>query len=191
MYLYFEDQSRYLFILDQKHIPHGDRIIKTYASETDPRIKLNNPNLAVFEISDSPFSNEIFTYTGRETYSGIQIEEIIKNLRINDLGKRITRALFRFSNRPDLEFCQTAMSIIKDGNWLIDHPLGDIDGLNLAANIPESRTRAIHLDIFMPRSLERLDNLIHFSDPEHLVSMREGLRLKGFELSLRNRRESE
>jgi hypothetical protein len=185
MYLYFENYSHYLFMLDQKGTPHGDKIIKVYAAEADPRIRLGKPKLAVVESPDHPFSTEIFVYPGRETYTGVQIEEMINRLNLNEIGIRIVRALFRFSNRPDLEFCQAGMAIKNDRGWLIDNPLQDIDGLNQSTRSADIKSLVLHLDIFVPESLRRLDQLIHLNDPEHLVEIRDGLKLKGLDRGMK------
>jgi hypothetical protein len=182
MFLYFEDYSSWLSILDKKGILHGGNIIKVYALQEDPRILLGNPRLAVIESNDHPFANELFSYNGRESYTGKQIEELIGGLHINDIGTTVVRALFRFSNRDDLQFCQVGMGIKNhDGGWLINTPLQDIDGLEQASRQPGSRSLSIHLDVFVPESLQRLDALIGFHDPEHLVGMRDGLKLKGLD----------
>jgi hypothetical protein len=184
MFLYFEDYSQFIPTLNLKNLPHGNKIIKVYPSDLDPRLVLGKPDIAVIKSEDQPLSDETFIYPDREIYKGYQIESKIIELNLNQLGMRAVRSLFRFSNRADLGFCQTAMNIKRDGMWLIDHPLDDIDGIPQAVMNPEKRSLAIHLDIFMPESLRRLDRLIGWQNSEHLVTNREGFRLKCLEPQL-------
>ncbi len=46
------------------------------------------------------------------------------------------------------------------GEWLINHPLQDLDGLENAVKNPEGSSHQIHLDIFLPQSLDKLFQLI-------------------------------
>lgn len=185
MYLYFEDATKFLFMLDQKGIPHGDRIVKVFASENDPRVRILRKGLVIIESPHYSLDQEKFSYGQRGVYEGGDIESMIGAFGLNSLGQEIVRSLFRFSNRPDLGFCQAGMALTVDGKWLINNPLGDIDGIDQACHSPETRTLSIHLDIFVPESLQRLDKLVGFGNKDHLVTMREGLILKGLDRNSR------
>lgn len=172
MYLRFEDWSTYLYILDNKGIPHGDRIIKVFASLEDPR-EISDKKTLTVEMSDgSAFKpSECFDYGERGSYSGKDLEEYLEEKKLPPEAKEVVRALFRFSNRPDLRFCQTGMSIYdNEGKPVINHPMEDMDGIR---NFHLGRATAydqIHLDIFNPQSLEHLEQLIQFSNPEHILA---------------------
>jgi hypothetical protein len=178
LYLYFEDWSHYIFQLDEKGIEHGNKIIKAYTSPVDPRVKLNDANLKVAEMDDSALHSEIFGYQERGVFTGSDIENHITNL--NEFAKRSVRALFRFANREDLQFCQTGMQMKKaDGQWLIDHPIKDIDSIDFAEKFPTKRSATIHLDIFNKNSLVRLAHILDLSPTsKELVYWRNGMVLK-------------
>lgn len=154
IYLYFEDATQFLFLLDYKQIAHGDRIIKVFPSPFDPRIRLNDPNLKVIEEDDSPLFDLTFRYKDRGTYTGVQIEE--EMTLFHGFARRGLRALFRFSNRENLRFCQTGMRIKRKGEWLIDHPFKEMDIPEIDPQLVMFPSEQIHLDIFNRWSLKRL-----------------------------------
>lgn len=189
MYLHFEDWSNQLFLnqLKAKGIPHGEKIIKVFASVDDPRIILRKPDLVALEISGKPFpKDEIFDYGERGKYSGKMLEEKLLGINLSDFGKEVIRSLFRFANQEG--FTQTAMEIMIDGNWLIEHPLGDIDGIDIAKRYSD-REKAIHLDIFLPQSLEHLREILDFTNPEKIANMLEGQRSRTKKEGLSQERE--
>lgn len=176
MFIHFEDWSSPIFLnqLTTKNIPHGDKIIKVFASDENPNTIFKKPGLVVLEMDDSPFSSEeAYDYGDRGRYSGTQLEKKLAGYGLNDFGKRTMRALFRFSNQEG--FCQAAMETKVDDKWLIDHPFGDIDGITNAITNP-ARENSIHLDIFFPSSLERLKSIVNFDKPDATVPMIEGTR---------------
>ncbi len=177
IFLYFEDWSQFTFMLDGKGIEHGGRVIKVYASPNDPREQLGDRNIKVIEVDDSPLNNIAFSYEKRGWVFG---EEIEKNINpLSEFGKRTVRGLLRFSNREDLQFCQTGMKMKKSEGWLIDHPLEDIDGIEMSLQFPETRGATIHLDIFNKESLEKLAAIIDISpNSKELVDVRMGKELK-------------
>ncbi len=177
-YLYFEDWSQFIFQLDSKGIKHGNKIIKVYTSPIDPRTKLNDPNLKVIETEDSQLTDETFAYGERGLYKGSEIENHMQGL--NEAAKNSARALFRFANRENLQFCQAGMSLKKpDGTWLINHPIEDIDSIEPAKLSPEKRSATIHLDIFVQDSLDKLAKLVDISpNSKELLDARRGNTLK-------------
>ncbi len=170
MYLRLEDWSLEFFLsrLEEKGLKHGGHIIKVYASEVDPRTKdmYGRETVAVVEIDDSPFrEDEIFNYEGRGTYTGVQLNQRLGELGLNEDAKKRMRALFRFANLPETGFTREAMQLRNtEGNWLIDHPFGDIDGVSRAVQLPEKYSATVHLDIFVPTSLEKLARLLGVDD---------------------------
>lgn len=177
MYLYFGDWSAYLPSLDSRGIPHGGRIIKTYTSLLDPREVLSKSALTVVEGNDTPFRvDEIFDYPDRRTYLGSELEVDLANFTQDELGRRIIRSLLRFAHHPEREFVQYAMGMKFEGEWFIDHPFKDLH----FPVFKEGDTRAsasIHLDVFMPPSLENMRKVVDFDNPDVLVSPREALGL--------------
>jgi hypothetical protein len=174
LFLYFEDATQFVSILNSKGIKNGGRIIKVFTSPFDPRVRLEKPSLKVIETDDSSLQDMTFEYKHRGTYLGSDIEQEIAHLR--PYPQRSVRALFRFSNRKELQFCQTGMGMKVRGGWLISHPLQEIDGISQSINSPDSRSATIHLDIFNRGSLWRLRHILNFSkDSGELVDfLREG-----------------
>lgn len=170
MYLFFSDWSSFTGTLDRKGIPHGGRIIKAYGLFQDPREVFNKPQLIVINQKDSRFDdNEIFRYSFRGVYTGSNLEDHLDNLRLPEEDRRRTRALFRLANREGLEFCQFAMGIRVNNQWLIEHPLHDLHGVKESQSNPEFWGRRIHLDIFADESLQRLKTVVDFNNPELLA----------------------
>ncbi|GEM_PF-2245192 len=162
MNLYFSDWSGFLNQLSNKGILHGGRIIKVYATEKDPREVLGRPNLFILQSDGEPFTkDEIFSYPERESYKGTDLEEEMIKIGLTEDPKKHLRALFRFANRKDLEACQYAMSVKENGAWRFKHPFEDLDGIDTAIRSPQRRSAAIHLDIFSPRSLQRLRGIVN------------------------------
>jgi hypothetical protein len=176
MHVHFQNWSeRYLLeSLEKRNLPHGNRIIKVFATAEDPRAALGRSALTVIPGDPQPFSDqETYSYPGRQSYSGPELEGKLADTGLEELGVRTTRALFRFSNQHG--FCQAAMAAKSGEDWLIDHPFGDIDGLGIAAQHPK-RQRMIHLDIFFPGSLNALSSVVDYEDPQLVLNMREGVR---------------
>jgi hypothetical protein len=178
MYLRFEDWTLPLFLnaLDKKGLPHANRIIKIYSSEQDPRQVLGRSALTVIEKPGEKFSDkDEFAYTDRESYSGSDLEDKLSEYRFGEVGKKVTRSLFRFSNA--LGFCQAAMAARRpDGEWIVKHPFRDIDGLELACRSLR-REYAIHLDIFFPDSIVSLGQIVDIDNPDNLINLRESAKL--------------
>jgi hypothetical protein len=180
MYIYFEDWSEFLGFI-RKDLPHGEKIIKVYASPEHPKSKYGRDDMAVVEVDDTSLrDDEIFCYEGRGEYSGADLEKILDEKRFSDEAKRRIRALFRFDNQENTRFAQEAMATkTPEGDWIIDHPLEDLDG------VMEKRTEivldgsALHLDIFFAVSLQRLFEVIGYSQegqivhPERIISREE------------------
>ena len=178
MYLYFGDWSAYLPSLDRRGIPHGGRIIKTYTSLLDPREVLSSPKLTIMEGEVTPFRiNEVFDYPQRKTYQGPELENDLANFTQDELGRRVIRSLLRFAHHPERAFVQYAMGMKIEGEWFIDHPFKDLhfpDGLEGSVNI--------HLDVFMPPSLEKMRKIVNFDDPDVLVTPRQTRELSKFNI---------
>jgi hypothetical protein len=177
IFLYFEDWSQFTFMLEQKGIEHGGRIIKVYTAPFDPRQHLGKPNLKVIESDDSSLLDARFSYKDRGTFSGAEIEQ--KIARLDTFPARSVRGLLRFSNREDLLFCQTGMGMKKDGKWLIDHPLEDIDGLLEFPLLTNLKAATIHLDIFNSGSIDRLSKILNITPgSSEMLDPKAGLLLK-------------
>jgi len=178
MYIHFEDWSEPLFVemLDKKGLPHDGRIIKVFADVDDPRVKFEQSGLTVIEGNSAAFSTEeSFDYGERGAYSGPQLEETLAAFDLDETGEFSIRSLFRFSN--EFGFCQAAMSARKEGQWLIDHPFGDLDGVANATSNP-ARSHGIHLDIFFPDSIVALREVVDFDDPTRVLDPMKAVRLR-------------
>ena len=178
MYLHFEDWSERILLdeLDRKGLRHADKIIKVMASGQDPRITLGKSALTVVSGDGAIFrSDEAYDYPGRETYTGKKLEKTLGSFSLSERGNQAVRALFRFSNQHG--FCQAAMLARTEQGWLIDHPFGDIDGIEAAQRQP-IREASIHLDIFFPESIAVITSVVDISNPDAILSFREGLRFQ-------------
>lgn len=176
MYLYFEDYSHFLGYLDDRNMPHGNAIIKVLASPVNPQII--NSDVTVLEARDDIFAHgEHYKYGDRGTYTGWDIERQLTDFGISSQGKRIARALFRFANAEETQFTQSAMRLTRDDDWLINHPLLDIDGINPKKYRPD-RDFSLHLDIFLEGSLERLRKIVDYQQPQVLLGLQEGLEFR-------------
>src|SRR3989344_505719 len=175
--LHFEDWTNDLTIatLDQKGLPHVGRVIKVFATKSDPRGVYRRPDLRVLPVPDEEFSfSEQYDYPNRN-YNGHELEADLNRLSLDDVGKRTVRALFRFANSPEMRFCQRAMMATRpDGTWLIDHPFADIDGIVQAEKDPK-RTNAIHLDVFLPQSIQALRKIVDLKNSLQILPAHEGL----------------
>jgi hypothetical protein len=180
MYVHFQDwsEARLLQSLDERRLPHGDRIIKVMTSEVDPRVALGRSALTVVESGGGVFdADETFAYAQRRTYSGDELEEGLAKYGLGEVGQRTVRGLFRFSHNAG--FCQAAMMAKKPipsrNEWLIRHPFEHMDGIEAAQRLP-AREGLIHLDIFFPRSLEDLRRVVDYDDETALVGSMEWIR---------------
>ena len=80
LFLYFEDWSQFLPMLDHRGISHGNQIVKVYTAPVDPRERLGEPNLKVVVENDIHLFGEEYFYKDRGTFSGMSIESQISKL---------------------------------------------------------------------------------------------------------------
>jgi len=180
MYLWFADFSQFTWALDDKGLMHNGVIIKVYPSVKDPRIILDNPDLVVVEESDKKLKTD-YLYGDRGAWHAYKLEQYLsEKLGNNSLAIQAARALFRFSNRPDLMFCAVAMEHKKNGSYepLINHPMEEIDGWMYPVN-NSTRWAHLHLDVFFPGSIRILEKRILQSGltPPSVLSMRDSIEL--------------
>lgn len=179
MYLHFEDWTSPVLLkqLDDKDMPHGGRIIKVFAGETDVRT-IASPALTVVEFSGLPFADdEVFDYHARGIFDGATLEKDLATKRLCDAGKQTLRSLFRFSNCYG--FCQASMFMLaqRGGGWLIGHPFADIDGVDKVEKGQYPYTN-LHLDIFSPATLSKLKEIVDYDDETKVLKDRDGFRLR-------------
>lgn len=160
--------------MESAGFPHTGRLIKIFATETDPSEIIKRPISTARESAD-PFI-EGYKYQSHGPWLATDLEFFIQHhCRGEEQPIRQTRALFRFANRPDLGIINLAMSIKnkETGRWHYSHPLKIIDGLEEVR--VRGRYNGLHLDVFTPQSLERLGKIIDLKNPEALVTMREAV----------------
>jgi len=180
MYLHFEDWTNAPFVqqkLARLDVPVGERVIKVFSSDVNPRQTLGRTALTVIESDGSSFAEtETYSYRARREYTGLELEEDLAVYGLGEVGNRTVRSLFRFSNLHG--FCQAAMWAKKNRSvWRIRHPYRQIDGLDIAATNP-ARESTIHLDIIFPDSLKTLKNVVDYDDPEAILDFRGGSSLR-------------
>ena len=87
--LHFEDWTNDLTIatLDQKGLPHVGRVIKVFATKSDPRGVYRRPDLRVLPVPDEEFTfSEQYDYPNRN-YNGHELEADLNRLSLDDVGK--------------------------------------------------------------------------------------------------------
>jgi len=162
--------------LDADGLPHDGRIIKVFASSEDPRFLLGMPDLAVVQANGHPFTNdEAYTYEDRGTYSGAQLQEVVQSYELPAVGRFGVCSLFRFSNSQG--FCQAAMAARKGNDWLIDHPLKEVDGIDMAQRNPK-RAHSVHLDIFFPDSVRTLRRIVDIDNTDKVPDCMDAMRAR-------------
>ncbi len=177
MYLHFQDWSEPLLLerLSKVGPLRGDKIIKVFASEADPRQALGRSALTVLESPGLPFEeSENFSYKRRRAYGGGELESKLAEYALGNHGQHVVRSLFRFSH--EYGFTQAAMSAkINNQQWLIKHPFENIHGIGIAAS-NSKHERLIHLDIFFADSLAELKQVVNvnYDKPEALLPKRDG-----------------
>lgn len=178
IFLWPEDWSQFLWVLEDKGIEHGGEIIKFFGSPRDPRLLFEKPKLFVVESNGSPFKPKaLFSYGARGTWTGKQLEDFLRNLSLPENATQVARALFRFANRRNLMLCQTGMQLRTPNGkrWLINHPMNDIDGFQT------KDSTKLHLDIFVPISLIRLHTFMdipNFFHNEAVLTFTEATRIR-------------
>ena len=174
MYLHFEDWSPFLPLLGRQGKKHGGKIIKVFATDDDPRERLNKSSLVVVESSDEPFTEEdVFDFGERGVYTGRDFEQAVAEKGANDKATRIARALMRFATREDTGFAYVGMQIRVGDRFLIEHPLDGLHGWERAVGGRAGLEETLHLDIFSPISLPRLRRIVDFEDPAQILSYQE------------------
>lgn len=159
--------------LDGLHLPHRGEVVKVFSSPDDPRAELEQPALHVVEADGEPFDeSEVYKYEKRRAYRGAELEEDLMAYDLSQVGMKTVRSLFRFSQEEG--FCQAAMAARRRKGWAIRHPLHSIDGIATASQ--SQRERALHLDIFLPESLNKLLESVDYRDPETVLPWQDGVR---------------
>lgn len=187
MFIHFENWSNYMSGID-KRIPNQGKVIKAYATFTDPRDFFQDASLAVLEFSHQPFKpDEEFFYDGREGYTGAGLEADLSrtteiNLRfqpqipLDEIAKKTTRTMMRLAHSEEFPAATAAMlARDPDGNWHFNHPFSLFHGFERLTRSPE-RSMAVHFDIISPQSLKLLSKVFDWEDPDRLVPTREGKR---------------
>lgn len=173
MYIRFEDWTfpYTLNVLNQKKIPHGNKIIKVFATEEDPRVLFEKPTLTVLEVDDSPLTDEQYDFGERGIYSGKDFEQYLTGKKLTEKAKRVARALIRFGT----PFAQKAMEARTEEGYLINHPLDGIDGFQYGTEqfVGSELERILHLDIFFPESLAKLREIVDYEDLGKVRNFRE------------------
>lgn len=188
MYLRFEDWSMPILMerLNDKGVTHGDKIIKVFATDEDPRITYKKDSLSVVEINDEPFRDEVFDFGERGIFTGQDFEQGIMRKGVSEHAAKTARALARFATREDTRFAYVAMRLKAGEDFLIQHPLDGIDGW---ARVAEGRTaeESLHLDIFTPTSLGRLRQLVDIDDPTRIMTHEDRLTFRREQMQARRK----
>lgn len=164
--------------MEKRGFPHADRLIKVFAAETDPSLTLNR-HITVVESEGNPFDQR-FQYPGRGFWLPEELEEYFTHFHLSNEVKSKCRALFRFANSREMEIAQLAMNIrnAQTGKMQYNHPLKIIGGLEETR--ARDRNYGYHLDIFTPRSTEKLRHFVDLENPQTLVGEKESITLEKF-----------
>ena len=175
MRVHFEDWTNPVLVdrLDEKGLPHSDKIIKAFASNTDPSKALSRPKLAVVEASAEVFTKaDAFKYDGRGTYRGDTVNWFIDRFMVDEHSKRVFRALFRFANQSGV--CQAAMQAEANRDWAYATPYDIINGMGKTERDP-SMAFDIHLDVYIPEALKALRQTFDYENPETMLDNSVGI----------------
>lgn len=178
MFLYFSDWTtdENLRKLEEQDLPHAGRLIKVFATHEDPSETLGRYITTVEELGYAFDPDKQFKYYNRGPWLGSELETYLDHFHLPEEIKQKARALFRFAESPQMEITNLAMSP-RNTFRHYNHPLEIIDGLEEA--LQRQRYNGLHLDIFSPPSIERLEKFIDLKNPEVLVSIRESVQLSG------------
>lgn len=179
MFIRLEDWSHPIFFsqIQRKGVPHGDRFIKIFASEENPRLYTAKP-IHVFESSGTPFrADEMYQYPNRDSFTGMDLEKEVQHLMLSSHGQERVRALFRFAHH-DIGIIPHIMSVQENGEWVFSHPFEEIDGIRPTKKFYGNKELDIHIDIFHPSSLAVLRQSVDLTDSTRMLNFREGRILK-------------
>lgn len=174
VFLYASDWTtpRNLEWLETNGFQNSGKLIKIFAAETDPSEILKR-QISTAQESSEPFI-EGYKYQSHGPWLPSDMEFYIEHYCRGDVqAMRKARALFRFANKQELGIIDLAMSIKnkETGQRHYSHPLKIIDGLEEVHD--RGRTHGLHLDIFTPRSLDRVSQILNLNDPSNLATKRE------------------
>ncbi len=167
MYIHLADWSPFKYlvegIIQQYGLNYGGHFLKAFATEQDPRGLYRRGNITVFEVEDGPFRpDESFVFPLREmNFDGTALNEALACWRLDELTAAQVRALFRFAHQPETQFAVRMFSMQNtSAEWLFDHPLRIVDGIEKALRHTENMNPFVHLDIYLGESLDTLARLL-------------------------------
>lgn len=156
-------------MLTERGFPHKGKLFKVFAQASDPSETIGR-KISTIESSGEPFLSEI-RFDNTIPWQVEDLELFFADDQIINQEVEKARALFRFANRPDLGIAQLAMyAKNEEGKPRYNHPLAIVHGYEKTMR---GRSGALHLDIFMPQSVERLGKIIDLEKKDVLVDRRE------------------
>ncbi len=153
MYIFFVDatDSRWIERLDSRHILHSGRIVKIFASQSDPRIVSGKKNL--FCISrECNYEDTMDNFRGRLLDRGF-----------NNTTVAYPITLFEFSKQMGF-LDHFLMSKGYDTD-----PLDHLHGYKRATTDPWR----IHIDVFTKEGISKLSRFVNIDNPEMVLTQRE------------------
>lgn len=177
-WLYLERWDGWIENVPQANFALGETVIKVFAVSRNPQEIFSNPAIFTVEMDGSPLGSDTkYKFEGRETFTGHQLDDFISQFGVTEPTNNDMRALFRFSHMHG--FLGRAMQMVRDNEYVINHPIEVIDGIRYIKNRP----RLLHLDIFLRASLDTLKNIVNYDEERLLVGRREGLKWRMGQLS--------
>ncbi|HEY5442209.1 MAG TPA: hypothetical protein VIJ68_01585 [Candidatus Saccharimonadales bacterium] len=169
MHVYFEDWTTpgSLEALTERGVPHGYRLIKVFASARNPREVLARQSLMTKIAAGGTFTpDEVYDYGDHGVYTGTEVEQVLAGYDLTNGGNHVARSLFRFSNQWGL---YQAIRLARESTrWQPEGILDDIQGLGKASKDP-THEKDLHLDVFSPEALQKLQTIIHYVNPRLLL----------------------
>lgn len=175
MFLYASNWStpQNLKWLTKNGFPDSGKLVKIYASPTDPREILNR-DITVVQESSQPFVTA-YRHPARGIWVSEDLEFLLSPLTESEAAQ--ARALFRFAQRKDVGITELALGVRNsiEKRWHYPDPISIIDGLK--ESIERQRHNHLHLDVFTKQSLERVSNIFHLENLENFASIKEVIQI--------------
>ncbi len=181
MFLYPSDWSRpeVLSRLAKRGID-TKRVIKIYAAHEENIGRITGRSIQIIPIGFKGLTHkDIFAYGDRGSYDGRDLEMYLQKYSGLDItGVQIARAMLRFGYQEALGTNRLAMAARNGNEPVFDNPFSFIH--HFGSHKPDVNTK-MHLDIYIPQSIERLSKIIDLEDPRKLATAEEVGRIRKLE----------
>jgi len=158
-----------------------ERVIKIYAAHDQNIGRITGRPIQLIPIDYKGLTHEdIFDYGERGSYNGRDLEMYLQKYSgLDQSGIAIARAMLRFGYQEALGTNRLAMAVKNGDEPVFDNPFSFIH--HFKSPKPDVNTK-MHLDIYMPQSIERLSKIIDLDNLARLATPEEVGRIRALEL---------